>query len=238
MLLKNPPPCLDPEREVPWQDFPFTNQEAAGVQECLRNIANKNGKNPTKTVDRWWPVVREAAEICALNLSFDALRSNDPNHMRPMRRSLKKVQETGTLPKDFKHSDALEYGARRAGLNGDLNHLTPQELSVAARAALAHGPINSTPPGNTRNILYNTSGRPSMTLRCKRQPYPKILVHIYRRITSEPPSFSTSWDDKYIRSGPAVYFLMACLAPVHPNPTPDAVVEFIKKRKKKRKKSG
>ncbi len=231
MLLNYLPPCLNPgQREVPWELAPFTNQEAADVQGCLRDIATKHGKDPTRTTERWWPVVREAADVCALNLGFDALRSGNPNHMRQMRRSLKRVQKTGNLPKNFKHLDALKYGARRAELKGDLSLLGPQELREAAKASLAHGPVNNQFPGNTKNIMFNTDLPPSprFLLWCKRQTYPAVLAHIYRRITGKKPGYSTPTGGT-VRGGPAVRFYMACLAPVHPNPTSDVVVHFIKK---------
>ena len=229
-LLKNPLPCL--HREVPWEVSPFTDQEAADVQECLRDIAEKNGHDPTRTVERWWPVIRSAADVCALNLSFDALRSDDPKPTRNMRRSLQRVQETGNLPRNIKHQNALEYGARRAGLKGSLCQLTSRELRVAAQVSLAHGPINNIPPGNTPNILFDIGGRPNLTLHCRRQSYPEILSYIYRRITDKPPGYSTSPDGK-ARSGPAVRFFSACLSPFHPNPTPEAMVGIVRKLRKR-----
>ncbi len=232
MLLKNLPPCLNPEqREVPWELSPFTDQEAADVQGCLRDIATKHGKDPTRTTERWWPVVREAADVCALNLGFDALRSGNPNHMRQMRRSLKRVQKTGNLPKNFKHLDALKYGARRAELNGDLSLLSPQELREAAKTSLAHGVVENHPPGNTPNILFDAGGRPNLTLCCRRHDYPEILAHIYRRITGKMPGYTTSPDGR-TRSGTAIRFFTACLAPFHPNPTPEAVVGIVRKLRK------
>ena len=233
--MKNPPPCF--QRDVPWEVSPFTNQEAAGVQGCLRDIAKKYGQDPTRTVDRWWPVVREAADVCALKLSFDALRSDDPNHMRPMRRSLKRVQKTGIIAEKFQYQDALEYGARRAGLKGDLSQLTPRELRVAAQVSLAHGPVNDQFPGNTKSIIFNTGKHPDLPpsphfpLWCKRQTYPAVLAHVYKRITGKKPGYSTSPKEK-VRGGPAVRFFTVCLAPVHPNPTPDLAVRIIKNLRK------
>lgn len=232
MLLKNLPPCLNPgQREVPWELSPFTDQEAADVQGCLRDIAKKNGKDPTRTTERWWPVVREAADVCALNLGFDALRSDDPKPMRKMRRSLQRIQKIGNVPKDFKYLYVLEYGVRRAGLNGDLSKLTSQELRVAAQVSLTHGAVDNHPPGNTPNILFDTGGRPNLTLCCRRQTYPEILAHIYRRITGKMPGYTTSPDGR-TRSGTAVRFFMACLTPFHPNPTPEAVVGIVRKLRK------
>ncbi|MBT8005331.1 MAG: hypothetical protein HN578_20660 [Rhodospirillales bacterium] len=229
MALKNTSPCLD--REVPWYVSPFEVREADDVHECLVDMAKKGRIDPTGIVRRWWPVLQEAADTCALNLSFDALRSDDPKPMRQMRRSLQCIQKTGIIPKKFKHKEALEYGARRVGLNGDLSQLPQTQIRVAAKASLAHGPINDQIPGNTTNILFDIGGRPSSTLWCRRKTYPAVLTHIYRRITGKMPGYSTS-PDGITRSGIAVHYFTACLAPFYPSLTPEAVVGIIRKIRK------
>jgi hypothetical protein len=230
--LKNLPPYLDPERETPWDVSPFTDEEAARVQECLRDLDGKGAQGPARTAERWWPLLRRAADICALNLRLEALRSDDPKPMRQMRRSLQRIQKIGVIPKKFKHQDAIEYGARRAGIDSNLSQLTPIELRVAAKSSLTHVPVTDRLPGNTLNILFDDGGRPTLNLFCSRHGYLEILSHIYRRITGKKPGYSTNPYGQS-RSGPAVRFFSACLAPFHANPTPEVVVGSLKKLRKK-----
>lgn len=229
--MKNQPPCLDPKRETSWEVSPFTDEEAAKVKECLSNLTLNHRQGSEQSIEKWWPVLRRAADICAQNLRFEALRSNDPKPMRQMRSALQHIQKTGCIPKKFKHQGALEYGARRASLEGSLDQLTSEELRIAAKASLTHAPVHDRLPENTLNILFDGGGRPSLNLYCKRRGYLEILSHTYRRITDKGPGYSTS-PDRQSRSGPAVRFFSACLAPFHPNPTPEVVVGILKKLRK------
>lgn len=221
-------PCLCPSSRVaPWDVYPFSEREALEVRDRLNEIAKRSGKDPHLIANRWWPVIRQAADACALHLKFESLRKSDPNATRPLRRALRRVTNTGKLPRNVDHHDALEYGARRAGLNNPIDQLSPIELRAAAQAAMVHGPVNDQPPGNRRNIIFDAGGREAKILFSRRQPYPAVLAHIYRRIAGKKPGYSTD-NVGHTRRGPAVRYFQACLAPLHPRPSPDIVRRMIK----------
>ena len=199
------------------------------MQQCLRKLSSASGKDPEEICATYWPKVCDIAAVCTRQLSIEAsLRRSQPNRARPMRLQLQKIAKLGNLPKKFREHLALEYGARRANIWKPLTILSSNEQRISAAAALNHSPISDRFPGKGRNILYDQGGRPTITAVLT---YVHELEEIYRTIAGRPLGYSTVLTVN--RTGPAVRFLQACLTPILPHATPNAVVKVLRASRKK-----
>lgn len=130
------------------------------------------------------------------------IRTRKSNRSRALRKAAKHGDVAWLLRTHPEDTDALLYGAIRAGVADDyddLPTLSPADLQKAVAAALAPD-----------SILKDVGGRPTDT---PIDVYARFLAHVYRKIRSTKTVYTQYDFATGKRRGPAIRFFQAALAP-------------------------
>lgn len=193
----------DPEAlfESTW---PVIQAAASCCDQQLAIQRHQNEKEPDKaralflTDDGFvWAVVDNPPDRCR-----SRIRTRKRNRFRALREAAKRGDVEWLLRTHPEDTDALLYGAIRAGVADDYDNLptlSPADLQEAIAAALAPD-----------SILKDVGGRPTGT---PIDVYARFLARVYRGIRGTK-TVSTQYD--FVtgeRRGPAIRFFQAALAP-------------------------